>query len=537
MSPTRSSSGDMPKAAKFSHDALDHAFSIRFQIPKASTAAVGLAVMAPLLGPAQELQDSELALLEVKEKQLAEDLSRQIAELRERLRCHEQRRCGLRRELLRRNFASAFGQLLADCVPSFLSGPDVLRWMCASPAAASQLCHLPVAAYWPSSAKKEREMVDHILEDGPRARLHHLHSLSAHTSAVSAQAIVAGLHWPSLETLSMDLGRSSWTDLIEALWNAQSEARQMSDAGSGSFDPQVVTLCKLRGLSVTFPAERSAAAVSQWRCAAPQLLRLGQLLSVAPLQELVLTDLRSTEVLTTALAAPCSHLLRVCRASFIGPESRNHAFELPRTGLPALECLMVQYRDFRQQRTSRQERMQILADPLLACLQSIKNPEKLRVLSLSGIRVDGNQKETEALLQALKAFTGLVSVALRFSVPATFGTLIPWSELIRLRLSWSSVGYFAVGDMSLHGFDYWPEQMTDFQQLYPEGGVPKPCRVFSSEFRHVLATQYNTDVEQIWIKLGSQEQELWKEVASRLPKMVHSEVRARVAELFPSCLP
>ncbi|CAE8677655.1 unnamed protein product, partial [Polarella glacialis] len=176
------------------------------------------------------------------------------------------------------------------------------------------------------------------------------------------------------------------------------------------------------------------------------------------------------------------------------------------------------------------------AGPLLTCLQSIQDPSQLRVLSLGGIRVDGSAKETAALLHGLKAFPRLIAVALRFSVPATFGSLLPLPALLDLRRSWPLVGHFALGDMSLHGFDYVPEQMTDFQQLYPEGGKPDPFRVFSTEFRHVLTTQYGTSVERVWEKLEPQHQAFWGEVAARLPSMSHSEVRQRVTELFPSSI-
>merc|ERR1712107_277519 len=99
--------------------------------------------------------------------------------------------------------------------------------------------------------------------------------------------------------------------------------------------------------------------------------------------------------------------------------------ELPSAGLPVLECLMVRHRDFCEQRTSRQERLAVFAAPLLACLQAIREPSKLRVLVLAGIRIDGTRDETAVLLRGLRAFAGLSAVALRFSVPSTFGSLLP----------------------------------------------------------------------------------------------------------------
>lgn len=179
----------------------------------------------------------------------------------------------------------------------------------------------------------------------------------------------------------------------------------------------------------------------------------------------------------------------------------------------------------------------MFAQPLLACLQAIRDPRKLKVLVLAGLCIDGTRKETTQLLWGLAGFHGLRAVALRFSVPSTFGALLPQvRSLIGLRRAWPSVGHFALGDMSLHGFDYWPEQMTAFTELYPHGGVPKPSEVFVNEFRHVLATQYGTTAAAQWLQLTQQEQEFWAGIARMLPSMPHSEVRRRVAELFSSGL-
>jgi len=319
----------------------------------------------------------------------------------------------------------------------------------------------------------------------------------------------------------VDLGCSGWATLLKALGNPKSAE-----------SPQLKALC---GLSIAFPAERCAGSSERWKSVDPLLLQFGGLLEVAPLQELVLTDLRSTAILSAALKASGSHL-RVCRASFIGPESRREPLELPDAGLPALECLMVRHRDFCEQRASRQVRMSVLAAPLLSCLQSLRKPASLRVLALAGIRIDGTREETAVLLRGLLAFTGLVAVALRFSVPSTFGTLLPLTTLIRLRCAWPLVGHFALADMSLHGFDYWPEQMTDFQQLYPQGGVPDAFEVFGNEFRRVLLAEYSTTAEAQWAKLEPHQQSFWAEAAHRLPSMPRNELRRRVAELFPSSL-
>jgi len=158
------------------------------------------------------------------------------------------------------------------------------------------------------------------------------------------------------------------------------------------------------------------------------------------------------------------------------------------------------------------------------------------VLAFSGICVDGSREDTATLLRSLRAYTGLVAVALRFSVPSTFGALLPLGVLISLRCAWPLIGHFTVGNMSLHGFDYWPEAMTEFQQLYPRGKISDPSEVFANEFRNVFTSQYGTTVEAQWAKLDHQTQDFWAAVARRLPGMPHSEVRRRAAELFPTSL-
>jgi len=348
--------------------------------------------------------------------------------------------------------------------------------------------------------------------------------VSPQLTLVSARSVAARLHWPALRTLVIDLECPGWTSLLAAI----SEPPEPATPG-----PE---LRGLQSLAVRFSAERSAASLQRWHAVSPLLLSLGPLLAAAaPLRELVLTDLRSADLLTAALGA-CSRHLRVCRASLIGPESRRKPLELPSAGLPVLECLMVRHRDFCEQRASRQERLAVFAAPLLACLQAIREPSKLRVLVLAGIRIDGTRDETAVLLRGLRAFTGLSAVALRFSVPSTFGALLPLRMLLELRRSWGKVGHFALGEMSLHGFDYWPEQVTDFQQLYPHGQVPEPSEVFANEFRHVLAAQYGTNAVLQWSRLQASDQAFWAGVARMLPDMPHSEVRHRVTQLFPSSL-
>ncbi|CAJ1384020.1 unnamed protein product [Effrenium voratum] len=346
-------------------------------------------------------------------------------------------------------------------------------------------------------------------------QLYHLRDLKPDLSTTAAEAVAASVYWPTVESLIMDMGKHTWSRLLQALG-------QQSQANSAQ-------LRRLQSVAISFPAERSVASLQLWhQHAAPQLSLLSKLLVQAPLQELVLVDLRSTEVLTAIFAGPCTHL-RICRASFIGPESRKEPLTLPFG--PNLECLMLRYRDFREQRASRQERMQVLAAPLLRCLKSLREPTKLRVLALNGIRIDGSAQETAALLEGLQALQNLVTVALRFSVPSSFSATIPLSALLKLRQSWPLVSYLAVGDQSLHGFDYWPCEMTDFHQLYPEG-TPDARRVFSTEFRSVLR-QYKTTPEEIWCRLNSQQRAFWEEVAGRLPLMPQSEIRLRVAQLFP----
>lgn len=457
------------------------------------------------------LNDLELDILEVEERQRVEELNLQIAELRHKLRRHEQRRSRLRRELLRRRFSSSpLGRLMASVVPQFLAAPDVLRWLSASPAAAAQLCISQLFS---------------VDEDKPRTLLHHLCGLAQSLSPRAAQAVASSLHWPSLETLSMDMGNIAWSRLLQALWEQSQHTEHTGDPS--------VQLRGLRSLAVSFPAERSVSSLQQWQnYASPQLSRLGAFLEFSQLQELVLVDLRSTEVLTAALSGSCGKTLRVCRASFIGPESRRQPLTLPPGGLPSLECLMLRYRDFREQRASRQERMQVLAGPLLSCLKSLHQPMKLKVLALSGIRVDGSSTETAALLEGLQALGGLVTVALRFSVPATFCSLLPLSSLLKLRQCWPLVGHFVVVDQSLHGFDYWPCERMDFRQLYPEGS-PDGRRVFNTEFRNVLQ-QYKLTPQEVWSRMDPRQRCFWEQVSRKLPTMPHSEMTFRVAHLFPS---
>lgn len=449
----------------------------------------------------EALEDEQITLLQLEEGRCAEALGRQISQLRLRWRQHEERRRQLARELLRRKFTdSPFGRIDTEMLLPCLGAAEVLRWLCASPAAGAQLCG-PYAG----------------------ARIHHLRMVAAGLTVARARMVVRDLHWPSVRTIKVDLGSPGWECLIQAL---------------GEVGPRTAStphLPGLHGLSVTFPAERSAASLQRWQAAAPLLARLGVLVADSPLQELVLTDLQSTDVLTSALAS-CSRHLQVCQASFIGPKSRKRPLELPSSGLPALQCLMVRHRDFCEQRSSRQDRMRVHALPLLTCLQSIRQPEKLRVLALAGICIDGGRRDTAELLRGLQAFRGLVAVALRFSVPSTFGTLLPLASLIRLRCAWPCVGHFTLGDTSLHGFDYWPEQMTHFQQCYPHGGVPEPFEVFKNEFHQVLVAQYNTTAEAEWACLDSKQKGFWADVGQLLPEMPHSEVRRRIAGLFPSGL-
>mmetsp|Transcript_50345 Transcript_50345/g.146049 ORF Transcript_50345/g.146049 Transcript_50345/m.146049 type:complete len:464 (-) Transcript_50345:87-1478(-) len=449
-----------------------------------------------------DLSDAELLHREEEEGRRASELKEHIFQLQAQWRHHALQRRRLARELLHRSFASSsFGRLTADLVLPFLHAQEALRWFGASMATASQLS-------WPCDSAR---------------RVHHLRGVAADLSPEAARGVVAGVHWPSVQTVVADLGEPGWAALLGAL------------GGPGARPGGRLALRSLRGLAVSFPAERSAASLRRWHALGPLVAQLGPQLRGAPLRELVLTDLRSAESLAAVLGACGAHVV-VCRASFIGPESRRGLLELPAGGLPSLECLMVRHRDFAGQRASRRDRMRVSAASLLPCLGSVLAPRRLRVLALTGICIEGSGSETAALLHRLSDFTGLVAVALRFSVPATFGTLLPLATLIHLRCSWKLLGYFAIADMSLHGFDYWPEQMTDFKQLYPHGRVPKPIEVFHNEFGHVLAAEYSTTAEAQWANLKPSLQSFWGQVAHRLPSMPRSEVRSRVTELFPGSL-
>jgi len=452
----------------------------------------------------QDLSTTELALREHAENEQILVVNAEIARLQRQQEHHETQRRQLVRERLRRRFtASPFGRLAADLILPFLHACETLRWFAASPAASAQLC-------W----------------QGFGCRVSHIHGVAASLTPEAASSLVTALYWPALQSLVVDIDSPGWVQVLNALGGAGKEAAPQRHP----------VLLGLQGLSICFPVERpSLASLERWRLVEPMLMQFGGLLAAAPLQELVLTDLRSAAIFTMALHA-CRRHLRVCRASFIGPESRRDPLQLPADGLPALECLMVRHRDFCGQRASRQGRMCVEAEPLLSCLRSVRRPERLRVLALAGIRIDGSKEETAVLLRALHSFPGIAVVALRFSVPSTFGTLLPPRTLIGLRCAWPKVGHFAIADMSLHGFDYWPEQMTDFQQLYPHGKVPEPFEVFCNEFNRVLAVEYGTTAEAQWTNLERHQHLFWAGVAAWLPQMPRNEVGRRTAELFPSGL-
>mmetsp|Transcript_56306 Transcript_56306/g.163301 ORF Transcript_56306/g.163301 Transcript_56306/m.163301 type:complete len:458 (-) Transcript_56306:148-1521(-) len=444
-----------------------------------------------------DLADTELARVEVEERQSLDSIDKQIADLKETWRCREARRRLAARERLRRSFAaSPFGRLVAESVLPFLAAGDSLRWLQASPAVIAQHC----ALYG-------------------RIVVHHIRNVLECIKPGVADALARRLQWFAVESMTVDLGREGWVAILTAL-ATQSEQE----------------LSSLRALSVAFPSERSARSLQRWQVVVPVLSELGsRLVARAPLQELVLHDLRSADFLTSVLSF-CGQQLRICRATLIGPGSRTQPLALPATGLPALECLVVRQRDFCEQRVSRQERLAVHAQSLLACLQVIRRPERLKVLVLAGICVDGAKEETAQLLRGLIGFRGLCAVSLRFSVPATFGTLLPLKQLLALRRAWPKVGHFVLSDMSVHGFDYWPEQMTEFREVYPHCRVPDPSEVFINEFRHVLASQYHTAASTHWHAMPSSEQAFWASIARMLPNMPHSEVWRRVVELFPGGL-
>jgi len=462
------------------------------------------------------VDDGELHTLAVEEGLRAAAIRTQIEKLQARARSHEVRQSQLVREALRRSFAATpFGRLIVEAVLPFLVAEEVLIWATASPAAAAQVCVPGVPSL---------------------RRVHHLRSVASNLTAEAATLVARGLHWASVRTMVVDLASSGWEHLLEAFLGDFEACRSDSDQGAVTASRSVQAwespkFRRLRGLVLVFPAERPCGMSKKWHSTTSMLTRLARCMPGAPLCELVLGDLPSTDMLTAVLR-DCGQQLRVCRASFIGPECRQVPLEFPASGLPSLQCLMIRHRDFCGQRASRQDRMTVPAASLLACLESIQNPERLRVLALAGVRADGNRKETAALLNCLPAFEGLASLALRFSVPSTFGELLPISTLLKLRCSWPRLGYITMGDMSLHGFDYWPEQMTEFRQLYHHGREPEPFEVFSNEFRNVLAAQYGTTVESQWAALQPESRSFWEKVATRLPKMPHGELRQRTAELF-----
>lgn len=462
------------------------------------------------------LSSDELASVEVAEARQVEALDRELERILAKRRCHEQRRHTSARELRRRELAaSPLGRALADLVLPYLTAGEVARLFASSPATLSGLC-------WYCDPCAEL-----ALGEGPRRRVHHLRRVAATLSAETAELVVARLYWPAVWTMAMDLGSPGWEHLLEAL-----ESAACRQECSRAHQPEL-QLCGVRALSVAFPAERSVLCLQRWFTVSPLLVNFMYTLASAPLQELDLTNLRSTNILTAALRS-CGRHLRVCKASFLGPESKRGALELPESGLPALQCFWIHHRDFSEQRASRQDRMRIPAAGLLACLKSVREPKLLRVLTLSGVQIDGSAEETASLLHGLLDYPNFAALSLRFSVPSTFRSLLPLRTLLQLRQAWQGVGAFFLRETSLHGFDYWPvEHEHDFERLYPRGKAPDAFQVFDNEFCQVLRSQYATTAEQQWRLLSPTQRSFWGEVASNLQVMQCSEVRQRIAQLFP----
>jgi hypothetical protein len=437
-----------------------------------------------------------------------EALDRELERLLAKRRHHEQRRQASSRELRRRALSqSPLGRALADLILPCLSASEAAGLFAASPAVLSSSCC--------------------FCDPGARRRVYHLRSVAPDLPPQMAQTVVARLYWPAVQTILMDLGGHGWGHLLEALWNPWLE-----NEGSRASAPEL-QLSSLSALSVIFPAERSALCRERWLMVSPLLVNFVQKFGNAPLRELILTNLRSTNVLTAALSF-CGRHLAVCRASFLGPESKRGALELPDSGLPELRCFWIHHRDFSEQRASRQDRMRVLARPLLACLRGVRKPENLRVLTLTGVQVDGSAEETASLLQGLLGFTGFAAISLRFSVPGTFGALLPLRALLQMRLAWRDVGAFFLRDTSLHGFDYWPEEhAADLVRLYPRSVKPDPFQVFDNEFRQVLRSQYSTTPERQWSQLLPAERSHWDKVAGDLQDIRLDEVRHRIFQLFP----
>lgn len=496
------------------------------------------------------LGDDDLARQQADEQRRSKAIRLQIQDLHDQWQRHEARWRKLAREALRRSFCSSpFGRVLVDMVLSFLDAADAVHWTAASPATTAQVSG---SAPWGS-------MGGGSLTSSIRlCRVHHLRRISPSLSCRQARSLAGRICWPSVRTAAIDLSSPGWARVLAALGqrhqgNAPGASCVPGDGFEGdSPDSQrpvegeetepspcaddaacQAELRGLAGLSVAFSTERSAANLRQWNESAPLLAQFGGLLTNAPLQELVLSELRSADVLSVAFRN-CGKHLRICRASFVGPDCRRRPLEIPREGLPALECLLIRHRDFCEQRASRQDRMILPAKSLLSCLQSIRRPEGLRILALSGIHVDGDPKEVAAALGILPAFTELVAMVLRMSMPAMFGSLLTAAALVRMRTSWPKLGYFALGSSSIHGFDYIPEQMTDFKQLYGRSSAPEPQEVFRNEFGHTFSAQFNTTAEARWAVLSKEQLDFWAGVAKQLPKLPHSELRRRAATLFRS---
>mmetsp|Transcript_58263 Transcript_58263/g.138804 ORF Transcript_58263/g.138804 Transcript_58263/m.138804 type:complete len:471 (+) Transcript_58263:78-1490(+) len=459
------------------------------------------------------LTDVELSRLQEQEEHQVQSLSEQIEQLRAKRQRHEESRLCAQRELNRRSF-----KLLAGSVLPFLRCSEVLRWRCSSSSLAGQLCVSALGG--PPSGLK----------------VHHLRGLSPHLEATQAIALTSQLHWPSVETLAVDAGSNGWLHLLEALKSIQAFS-----------ETNTVPLENLRGLSVSCQDVLCKKKECKEDSVAMRGIaeRIGDLLcellgklsvrSQSCMEELLLVDLRST-LLLEMLLQNCSRM-RVCSASFIGKDVHRRPLQLPFGGLPHLECLMLKHRDFSEQRASRQDRrINVMAAPLLRCLEGLYDASRLRVLALLGMRIEGSREETASLLGALKVFSNLASLVLRFSVPLTFGALLPLPELIGLRCSWPRLGYFKLGSESIHGFDYWPSQMVDYNDVYgrrrhkvgDDCSQPLAEEVFRQELQYVLAEQYGTTASEQWRRLPTPRRVFWATIATKLPQMRRSELQQRV---------
>ncbi|CAE7437764.1 unnamed protein product [Symbiodinium natans] len=393
-------------------------------------------------------------------------------------------------------------------VPQFLAAPDVVfgsqrRWLAASPAAAAQLGPASVICL-----RAMRCKIDSCL----------LGSAQTGVGVFIVLAKLGNAFYGALGTDGPGSDRGPLT-VAKALWE------QSQGMGGFAACDHLQSLFQRRHGGNSTPSMLQA-------CGYPLMLcRLGTLLEFSQLQELVLVDLRSTEVLTAALSGSCSRSLRVCRASFIGPESRKQPLTLPPAGLQSLESsaqvlhpkLARSDIDFR---TCFVVRMQaavlngLSSLPISACAQWYPRRRKHCGDGSSSGRSAGIGWSCDrgfALLRTFDAawsFREHVCVArnqIECERQTTATGVTVYSVVLQL------VEVFIAEDAS----------------MLATGGALRCCRSIFAWLR-LLALRKDGISTALPRRMDPRQRSFWEEVSGKLPSMPHSEMTLRVAHLFPS---